>query len=156
MKCRTFIAPLLDASVIAVPSAIYGQGLSVDVSAGRLVYDPLAANVDTNNLMGSLRYDTAREAWVYGAAAVPLTDAATFWGGAGAGGRFATGANSRASLGAEVAAHGYSFHDAFVDQVGSGGLAEIIPFVRLSTGLGYVEGRGGWRGHTLTLSGITE
>ena len=94
------------------------------------MYDPLVANVGTNNLMGSLRYDTAREAWIYGAAAVPLTDAATFWGGAGAGGRFARRANSRASLGAEVAGHGYSFRDAFVDQVGSGGLAEIIPFVQ--------------------------
>ena len=146
----------LAALVIAAPAAIYAQGLSVDVSAGRLVYDPLVANIGTNNLMGSLRYDTAREAWIYGAAAVPLTDGATFWGGAGAGGRFASRAGSRASLGAEVAGHGYSFRDAFVDQIGSGGLAEIIPFVRLSAGLGYVEGRGGWRGHTLTLSGLNE
>jgi len=156
MKCRRRIAAWLAALVIAAPAAICAQGLSVDVSAGRLVYDPLVANVGTNNLMGSLRYDTAREAWIYGAAAVPLTDGATFWGGAGAGGRFARRASSRASVGAEVAGHGYSFRDAFVDQVGSGGLAEIIPFVRLSAGLGYVEGRGGWRGHTLTLSGINE
>ena len=156
MTCRTFIAAFLTAFVIAAPAAIDGQGLSVDVSAGRLVYDPLVANVGTNNLMGSLRYDTAREAWVYGAAAMPLTDGATFWGGAGAGGRFAARANSRASLGADIAGHGYSFRDAFVDQVGTGGLAEVIPFVRLSTGLGYVEGRAGWRGHTLTLAGINE
>ena len=156
MKCRRCIAAFLAALVIAAPAVICAQGLSVDVSAGRLVYDPLVANIGTNNLMGSLRYDTAREAWIYGAAAVPLTDAATFWGGAGAGGRFARRAGSRASLGAEMAGHGYSFRDAFVDQVGSGGLAEIIPFVRLSAGFGYVEGRGGWRGHTLTLSGVNE
>jgi hypothetical protein len=156
MKWRRLIATSLVALVIAAPASICAQGLSVDVSAGRLVYDPLVAHVGTNNLMGSLRYDTAREAWIYGAAAVPLTDAATFWGGAGAGRRFATRANSRASLGAEVAGHAYSFRDAFVYQVGSGGLGEIIPFVRLSAGLGYVEGRGGWRGHTLTLSGVNE
>jgi hypothetical protein len=156
MKYRRSIAALFAALSIAAPAATRAQGLSVDVSAGRLVYDPLVANVGTNNLMGSLRYDTAREAWVYGAAAVPLTDQATFWGGGGAGGRFAHRANSRASLGAEVAAHGYSFRDALVDQVGSGALAELIPFVRLSSGLGYVEGRGGWRGHALTLAGVNE
>jgi hypothetical protein len=156
MKCWSVVAALIAAVVIASPAALHAQGLSVDVSAGRLVYDPLVSNVGTNNLMGGLRYDAARDAWIYGAAAVPLTDGATRWGGAGAGGRFAGRATSRASLGAEVAGHGYVFRDALVDQVGSGGLAEIIPFVRLSTGLGYLEGRGGWRGHTLTLSGVNE
>jgi hypothetical protein len=155
MRPRTFAA-LLASLVIAAPAETYGQGLSVDVSAGRLVYDPVAANVGTNNLMGSLRYDTAREAWIYGAAAAPLTDAATSWGSAGAGGRFAGRANTRAALGADVAAHGYTFRDAVVDQVGTGGVAEAIPFVRLSAGLGFVEGRGGWRGHTLTLAGVRE
>jgi hypothetical protein len=154
-RCR-FVNVLLASLVISIPSAVCAQGLSVDVSAGRLVYDPLVANIGTNNLMGSLRYDTAREIWIYGAAAAPLTDTATFWGGAGAGGRLATRSNPRASVGADVGAHGYSFRDAIVDQVGRGGIAEVIPFVRLSAGLGYVEGRGGWRGHTLTLSGVRE
>jgi hypothetical protein len=156
MRPRTFGAVLLIAFVFAAPAEIRGQGLSADVSAGRLVYDPLAANVGTNNLMGSLRYDTAREAWIYGAAAAPLTDASTFWGGGGAGGRFSGRANQRMSLGADVAAHGYSFRDALTDQAGRGGLAEAIPFIRLSAGLGYAEGRGGWRGHTLTLAGVGE
>src|SRR6185503_7715022 len=98
MKCRRRIAAFLAALLIAAPAAICAQGLSVDVSAGRLAYDPLVANVGTNNLMGSLRYDTAREAWVYGAAALPLTDGATSWGGGGAGGRFARPAGARASL----------------------------------------------------------
>ena len=67
---RAILPVLLTAVVIAAPAAISAQGLSAEVSAGRLVYDPLAANVGTNNLMGSLRYDTAREAWVYGAEVV--------------------------------------------------------------------------------------
>ena len=156
MKLHTLILVLLTASVLAAPAAISAQGLSVDVSAGRLVYDPLAANVGTNNLMGSLRYDTAREAWVYGAAAAPLTDSATFWGGAGGGGRFATRGNPRVSVGADLAAHGYRYRDAITDQVGTGGLAEAIPFVRMTAGLGHVEGRGGWRGPTLTLAGVRD
>ena len=159
MKLRTaraIVPVLLTAVVSAAPAAISAQGLSAEVSAGRLVYDPLAANVGTNNLMGSLRYDTAREAWVYGAAAAPLTDSATFWGGAGAGGRFARSASRRVTLGVDIAGHGYSYRDAISDQVGTGGLAEAIPFVRVSAGLGFVEGRGGWRGHTLTLAGVRE
>src|SRR5689334_15814477 len=125
MKYRSSMSAVFAAVVIAAPAVTRAQGLSVDVSAGRLVYDPRVANVGTNNLMGSLRYDTTRQAWVYGAAALPLTDGATSWGGGGAGGRFARPAGARASLGAEVAAHGYSFRDALVDHAGSGGLAEI-------------------------------
>ena len=114
---RAIVPEILTAVVSAAPAAMSAQGLSAEVSAGRLVYDPLAANIGTNNLMGSLRYDTAREAWVYGAAAAPLTDSATFWGGAGAGGRFARSVNPRASLGVDIAGHGYSYRDAISDQV---------------------------------------
>ncbi len=155
MRPDRFVNVFLASLVLSMPAAVCAQGLSVDVSAGRLVYDPLVTNIGTNNLMGSLRYDTVREMWIYGAAAAPLTDTAMFWGGAGAGGRLATRTN-RVSLGTDVAAHGYSFRDAIVDQVGTGGIAEVIPFLRLSAGLGYVEGHGGWRGHTLTLSGVRE
>src|SRR5262245_52140340 len=65
----------------------HGQGWSADVSAGRLVYDPVSANLTTNNLIGSLRYDAGRETWVYGAAAVPAGDEGPFWGAVGGGGR---------------------------------------------------------------------
>lgn len=144
------------AFALATPSQAGAQALSVDVSAGRLVYDPVATNLGTNNLTGSVRYDTARQAWVYGGVSAPLTDTATFWGGGGTGGRFAARPNTRVALGADVAGHGYSFRDAVVGQTGTGGLAEAIPFVRFSEGFGFVEARGGWRGHTLTLGGVRE
>ena len=34
-----------------------GQGWSVEVSTGRLVYEPIATDVATSNIMGSLRYE---------------------------------------------------------------------------------------------------
>jgi hypothetical protein len=144
--------------LIAVDGSVrlHAQGLSVDVSGGRLVYDPVSTNVGTNNLMGTIRYDTTRQAWVYGTAAPPLADGATFWSGGGMGGRFAARLNSRFLAGADLAAHGYMFRDAVVDQVGTGATADAMPFVRLSIGLGFVEGRGGWRGHTLSLAGVRE
>jgi hypothetical protein len=145
-------------SLIAVGGSVRlpAQGLSVDVSAGRLVYDPLSTDLGTNNLMGTIRYDTVRQAWVYGTAAPPLGDGATFWGGAGTGGRFAARSSSRVVVGADLAAHGYTFRDAVVDQVGTGAIADAMPFVRMSAGLGFVEGRGGWRGHTLSLAEVRE
>lgn len=154
------IARLLLAGTVALsaPANLHAQGVSVDVSAGRLVYDPVSANVGANNVMGSLRYDTPREAWVYGAVGAPLADGDTLWGAAGAGGRFmAPGSNRRrATVGADVGAHGFSFRDAVADQVGTGGTLEAIPFARFSAGLGFVEGRGGWRGHTLSFAGGRE
>ena len=156
MSHRAVLGVVVTMLAVSVPAEVWAQGFSLDVSAGRLVYDPVLANVGTNHLTGSLRYDAVRGTWVYGTAAVPLTDAATFWGGAGAGGRLSARAGSRASVGADVAAHGYSFRDALADQMGTGAIAEAIPFARWSVGPGYVEGRGGWRGHTQTFAGIRE
>lgn len=159
MSNRTIVRSLLaGTAVFGALASLHAQGLSVDVSAGRLVYEPVSANVGTNNLMGSVRYDMPREAWVYGALAAPLADGDTFWGVAGTGGRFmAPGSNRRrATFGADIGAHGFSFRDAVADQVGTGGNVEAIPFARFSAGLGLVEARGGWRGHTLSFAGVRE
>ena len=139
-------------------TAANGQGWSAEVSAGRLVYDPVLANVGTSNLMGSLRYDTRRETWVYGAAALPAGDAGNLWGAAGAGGRVTLPASQtgRASIGADVGAHGYSFRDRLVDLTGSGFTLDAMPFARLTSGAGFVEARGGWRGQTLSFAGFRD
>ena len=139
-------------------TAVNGQGWSAEVSAGRLVYDPVLANVGTSNLMGSLRYDTHRETWVYGAAAVPAGDGHNVWGAGGAGGRFTPPAlqAGRASIGADLGAHAFSFRDRLVDSTGSGFALDAMPFARLTSGAGFVEARGGWRGNTLSFAGIRD
>ena len=139
-------------------SAALAQGWSAEASAGRLVYDALSANVGTNNLMGSLRYDTRRETWVYGAAALPSGDGGTVWGAAGSGGRLMLPASQtgRASIGADVGAHGFSFRDRLAAQRGTGATLEAMPFARVSAGAGFVEARGGWRGQTLSFAGARE
>jgi hypothetical protein len=148
---------LLVFAVIA-PTAASAQGVSVDVAAGRMIYDRVSANVSTNNVMGTLRYDARRDAWVYGTAAAPLRTGDPVWGSFGAGGRFlpSGGERRRVNVGLDLSGEGYMFRDAKVDQTGRGAGIDALPFVRFSSGAAGVELRGGWRGHTLTYLGTTE
>ena len=152
---------LVVALVAIVTSAsvglVFAQEWSVDVSAGRTVYDPLAATLGTNTLLGMIRYEGGRDTWVYGAAAPPSGESGTFWGAAGAGRRLMrTPQGGRSSLGADVGVHGFSFRDRLVGLSGTGGTLEASPFVRVTLGDGFVEGGGGWRGHTLSFAGARE
>jgi hypothetical protein len=127
------------------------QGVSVDLSAGRTVYDPLAVDVGANNVTGTVRYDT-QALWIYGAAAAPLGSQDPFWTSIGTGGRLAL-FDSRARhtmIGIDTAAQGHLFHDRLAGQTGSGGHFDAIPFVRVSSGRAYVELRGGPRGQLLS------
>lgn len=160
MSTRAIGASLLLAGLLAgsVPHEAHGQGWSVDLSAGRIVYDPVSVNIGTSNVVGSLRYDARRDAWVYGTAAAPLREPDPLWGAFGGGGRFLLPGSEgrRATLGIELGADGFLFRDAVADQIGSGGIFAAMPFTRLSAGAGRVEVRGGWRGQTLSFAGDTE
>ena len=138
-------------------TAARGQGWSVDVSAGRLVYEPLSANIRTSSLIGSLRYDTRSDTWVYGTVAAPGSDG-TVWGAVGTGGRVMLNRSSLhgINVGADVGVHGYSFRDRLVDLMGTGGSVDAIPFARVGRGAGFIEGRAGWRGQTLSFAGVRE
>jgi hypothetical protein len=143
---------------IVAPTGAWAQGLSVDVAAGRMIYDPVSANVSTNNVMGTLRYDARRDAWVYGTAAAPLRTGDPVWGSFGAGGRLlpSSAERRRVNVGLDLSGYGYMFRDAVVDQTGRGAGMDALPFVRLSSGAAGVELRGGWHGHTLAYAGTTE
>ena len=153
-------AGLLLAGLVAViaPTDALGQGLSLDISAGRVVYDAVSANLGTNNLMGTLRYDTRRGVWVYGTAATPLRGGDPVWGAFGTGGRFLPSGSGgrRTNVGLDLGAHGFLFRDAIVDQTGRGASIDALPFVSVSSGARSIELRGGWRGHTLSYAGATE
>ena len=140
---------------IGIPDHASAQAWSVDVSAGRSVYDPVSAPVGTNNLIGSVRYDARRETWVFGAAAVPLGDQDTFWAAGGTGGRITLPGSEhrRATVGADLTAYAFSFRDSVADQIGNGATVEAFPFARVSAGAASVELRGGWRGHALSFMG---
>ena len=139
-------------------AAARGQGWSADVSAGRLVYDAVSANVGTSNVIGSLRFDARNETWVYGAVAAPISDGDPLWGAGGAGGRLMLSRTPAgpASVGADVGVHGFSFRDRVAAQSGTGGTLEALPFVRFAVGDAFVEGSGGWRGQTLSFAGLRE
>jgi len=143
---------------VASPREARAQIWSVDLSAGRTVYEPIAVNAGTNNLVGTVRFDVLRNAWVYANAALPLGDAAPFWDGGGAGGRFfLPGSGLRhVALGSDADAHAFMFRDAAAQQMGSGGSVEAIPFASIAAGAASLELRGGWRGQSLAFAGVTQ
>jgi len=143
---------------LGVPPLASGQAWSVELSAGHIVYDPLADSVGANNLVGTLQYDARRDAWIYGSAAAPFRTGDPFWGAVGGGGRFlpANASQRRASLGLDVAADGYLFRDRVALEGGTGATLEAMPFARFAGGAAGVELRGGWRGHALSFGGVSE
>ncbi|MBI3491083.1 MAG: hypothetical protein HY047_04750 [Acidobacteria bacterium] len=160
MTCQQLRTSWLLAGIAALlvsPDA-RGQGWALDVSAGRVVYDPASASASTNNAISTLRYDASAGAWVYGSAAIPLQSSASEWGAFGAGGRFLPSASSsrRVNIGADLSGQGVLFHDGVANQTGNGFSVDALPFVSVSAGAGSLEMRGGWRGHTLSYAGVTD
>ena len=158
MTRRWIALCLLIAGWVAVSvEGAHAQGLSLDVSAGRLVYDPVSVNLGTNNVMGTLRYDARRGGWVYGTGAAPLREGDPIWGASGGGGRFTQldAESRRLSFGVDADAHGFVFRDRIALLTGTGGAAQAIPFASLGSGSGHIELRGGWRGQTLSFASET-
>ena len=144
--------------VLTFTAGVRAQGWAADVSAGRLVYDPASIDLGTSILMGPLRYDSQRNMWVYGTVSLPGGGDGTFWTAAGTGGRllFPVSVENRVSVGADVGGHAFSFNDRLVDLTGTGGSLDALPFVRKEAGAGFVEGRAGWRGQTLSFAGVRD
>ena len=144
--------------VLNVWTSARAQGWSADVAAGRLVYHAASVDLGTNTLMGTLRFDARRDAWVYGTAAAPMDENGTFWTAGGTGGRvmlpLSTG--NRVSVGADVGGHGFVFNDRVADLTGTGGAVEALPFARVNVGASFVEGRAGWLGQTLAFGGVRD
>jgi hypothetical protein len=152
-RCSPLTVALV-VNALLCPHVGAAQELSADVSTGRLVYDQGATTVATDNVLGTLRY-VQHGGWIFGSVAAPLSSNDTFWTAAGTGGRFSVPLGARqVSLGADMDAHAFAFRDRMVDQTGSGGTLEALPFLRLSVGPGYVEGYSGWRGHTITQDAL--
>ena len=143
-------------ALAGIPGAAAAQGLSVDLSAGSVIYEPVSASVRASSVIGTLRYESGEQLWVYGSGGAPLRDGDSSWLSTGAGGRL-QGRPSRAMRpGLDVGVHGYLFRDALAAAQGSGAMVEALPFVALPAGPGHVEVRAGWRGHTLSYAGARE
>jgi Glycogen recognition site of AMP-activated protein kinase len=139
-------------------STVFAQSVALDLSAGQIVYQPLPADVATNNAAVTLRYDSLQGVWLYGTAAMPFGGTNSRWGGFGIGDRLvhSTSSSRRVNIGADIGAHGFVFHDAVLDQGGNGGFVEAMPFVQLPAGLATFEVGGGWRGQTLSYAGTVD
>lgn len=154
--CRGILPGLLLAAVTLWARPAAAQGFSADLSAGHLLYEPLGGELETNNVVAQLRFDSTRGAWVYGAAALPMSGADTLWTSAGAGGRLMQRGVRRAAFGADLALDGYLFRDGLTRETGAGATVKALPFVRLTAGDGFVELNGGGRAHTLSLASVQD
>ena len=156
MNVRRFLVGVALLAATGSPIHVHAQGLSVDVSTGRIAYDPITTGDATHNLVGTVRYETLRDQWVYGSAAVPPRSGDPLWGAGGAGGRFVLprSEDRRVTAGADVAGETFLFRDPVVLQTGKGGSIDALPFVKLSSGTAGVELRSGWRGQTLSMGGV--
>ena len=152
--CRGILSGLLLAAVWVHTAG--AQGFSVDLSAGHLLYEPLGGELETNNVVAQLRFDSARGAWVYGAAALPMSSADTLWSAAGAGGRLMQPGVRRAAVGADLALDGYLFRDGLTRETGAGATVKALPFVRLAAADAFVELTGGARAHMLSLASVQD
>lgn len=134
-----------------------GQGLAVDLSAGSVVYEPLATNVRASNIIGTLRFESTDRLWIYGSGGVPLQGDDSSWASAGVGGRMQTASEVRRPRpGIDLGAQGYLFRDPVLAAQGIGATVDVLPFVSVPAGSGRVEVRAGARGHTLSYAGNRE
>jgi hypothetical protein len=145
-------------AVLLTSSDAGAQGLSVEASAGRVVYAPVSPDVGTSHVMGTVRYDTPRGLSIAATAAPPLGTDHHAWGAVGVGGRLLPSGSrtSRMAVGLDFGAHGLLFRDSFVGAAGSGAIISALPFVSVSSGPGTIELGGGWRGQTLSYAGVSE
>jgi hypothetical protein len=157
VKRAVRIAMIAAGVCVSVIARLPAQGLAVEVSAGRIVYDPLSASLGTGNLMGTVRFDSARGPWVYGSTAVPLRDGDPAWAAFGASGRLSPDAmkSRRVSAGIEAGAHAFLFRDTTVSMNGTGAAIDAIPFLSVPIGAAQLEARAGWRGQTLSYGAAT-
>jgi hypothetical protein len=142
------------ALVLGAPSSLAAQEWTVDAYAGRAVYDPVSANVGTNNGVLGVRYDAANGGWFHLSAAVPFAPEDMLWGAAGLGHRFAT-ARERLVFGIDAAAHGYAYRHTSSADPGAGVVTQALPFAAAEAGIARVRIHSGLLHHANTVSGQT-
>src|SRR5688572_6349419 len=155
MSVRRFLVLVALVAATGSPAPARAQGLSVDVSTGRIAYDPITTGEATHNIAATVRYDTVRDHRIYGSASAPLRSGDPLWGAIGGGARLLLprSGERRVTAGADVGGEGFLFRDRVVLQTGKGGSVDALPFVRLSGGAAGVELRSGWRGQALSMGG---
>ena len=156
MNGRTAGLSLIACLAGSLGSSVAAQGIALDLSAGQIVYEPVAADVATNNAAATLRYDSPQGAWLYGTAAMPFGGTDSRWVGFGVGDRVVHPSSSHFSIGADIGAHGFAFRDAVLQQGGKGGFMEAMPFIQIPVGRATFQAGGGWRGETLSYGGTVD
>ena len=147
---RLGAAALLLAGI--APSAGWGQGWAVDIAAGGIDHETVAADVGTRSGILGLRYDGPR--WLYLTLGAPLDTTGSPWAAVGLGGRVE--AERRAfTLGVDLGAHGHGYREPAAGATGAGGVLEALPFIGLTSGTGWVELHSGLRAYSAVYDDST-
>ena len=144
---RTCACLLTLPALLSAPAA--AQVWSVDVYAGRATYSDLAPSLGTTNAVLGVRYAGSTGGWLYASAAAPLSAGDPLWAAAGLGRRIAAQIGP-ASLGVDLAGHGYTFRDPDVGQMGAGGTLIGMPVLSIGSSTARVELRSGVRHYALS------
>lgn len=142
------------------------QGWTIDLSAGRAIYDPVAASIGTDNVMLGVQYVGVRPVWFYLSGGTPISSEGTPWGAAGLGGRISSDRIPlpipiALDLGAHLFGYSYSTTDTLADAVTADSLAggatlEILPGLFFRWRSVDVELQSGLVQYTLALPDSTD
>ncbi len=154
-----FLAAVLLAAL--TPVALAAQtGWTLDLSAGRALYNPIAAQdrIGVNNLMLGVRYESDRPLWFYLSGGIPLGSEDPRWGAGGAGGwigrewgAFSVGLD----LGSHLYGYGYMDADTANWNFGGGATLELLPGMFLRQGMLGLAVHSGLVQHTAALPDTT-
>lgn len=156
-------------ALILFATPALAQGWAADLYVGRALYDLVAANVGTSNLVAGLRHNGNDANLFYLAAAAPLGSDAPWWGAVGGirrvpllrravvtdvpavangtDGLSAALAGATGSAGIGLGGHGYAFRDPVADASGYGATIDAGGYARLDFGSTSLETRAAWLQH---------
>lgn len=141
------------------PSLLAAQGgWALDLSAGRALYDPVAAQITANNVMLGVRYDGNRPLWFYLSGGVPLGSEDPRWGAGGIGGRIGLDREPfwvGMELGSHLYGYGYMAADTATWDLGGGATLELLPSIFVQQGILGLAAHSGLLQHTAALSDTT-
>ncbi|MBV9775222.1 MAG: glycogen-binding domain-containing protein [Gemmatimonadetes bacterium] len=156
---------LLPALFCWVPGAAHAQQWTVDLAAGRAVYDPVATHIGSTSASLGVRYDDGTRRWLYLSGGSDFGSQGLRWGAGGVGGRpqlRVGGASLGVNLSADLYAYSESGYDDptlgvhVVDPGGTGVTLQALPSVVVQRGMVQAEAYAGGLRSMTGSSGVQE
>lgn len=148
------VAALVAGAIAAAAAPTHAQDWSLELSAGRSVYDVLSSRVTTDNVIAGVSYSGWPAMSLFGATGIPFSGQDTLFLTGGAAARPSVPVLRRTgAVGVDLAGQAFIYRDGSVAQRGTGGAVDAFPFVRFTFHAASLEARAGWRGYTVSPEG---